>query len=135
MSRADRVADRLSEKDVDLLLVTHLPNLRYLTGFTGSNAMAVVGAGVRRFVTDFRYVEQAAQQVPDFDREQGPQDFVTALESGWPEGRLTLGFEDEHVSVRAHARLRSVLPERIELKAAGGLVEAERAIMEPGEVE
>ena len=59
MSRADRVADRLAEKDVDLLLVTHLPNLRYLTGFTGSNGMAVVGAGVRRFVTDFRYVEQA----------------------------------------------------------------------------
>jgi len=135
MSRADRVADRLAEKDVDLLLVTHLPNLRYLTGFTGSNGMAVVGADVRRFVTDFRYVQQAAQQVLDFDREQGPQDFVTALESGWPEGRLTLGFEDEHVSVRAHARLRSVLPERIELKAAGGLVEAERAVKEPGEVE
>ena len=37
--------------------------------------------------------------------------------------------------MRAHARLRSVLPERIELKAAGGLVEAERAVKEPGEVE
>ena len=60
MSRADRVADRLAEKGVDLLLVTHLPNLRYLTGFTGSNGMAVIGRDVRRFVTDFRYVEQAA---------------------------------------------------------------------------
>jgi Xaa-Pro aminopeptidase len=135
MSRADRVAGRLSEKVVDLLLVTHLPNLRYLTGFTGSNGMAVVGDGVRRFVTDFRYVEQAAQQVPDFDREQGPQDFLAALGSAWPEGDLTLGFEDDHVSVRAHQRLRGVLPERIGLKAAGGVVEAERAVKEPGEVE
>jgi Xaa-Pro aminopeptidase len=135
MSRADRVAGRLSEKGVDLLLVTHLPNLRYLTGFTGSNGMAVVGDGVRRFVTDFRYVEQAAQQVADFDREQGPQDFLAALESGWPEGELTLGFEDDHVSVRAHQRLRGVLPDRIALEAAGGVVEAERAVKEPGEVE
>jgi Xaa-Pro aminopeptidase len=135
MSRADRVAGRLPEKGVDLLLVTHLPNLRYLTGFTGSNGMAVVGEGVRRFVTDFRYVEQAAQQVEGFDREQGPQDFITALEKGWPEGELTLGFEDDHMSVRSHQRLRAVLPERIALKAAGGVVEAERAVKEPGELE
>jgi len=135
MSRADRVADRLAEKGVDLLLVTHLPNLRYLTGFTGSNGMAVIGRDVRRFVTDFRYVEQAALQVPDFDREQGPQDFVTALETGWQEGELTLGFEDDRMSVRAHQRLRAVVPDRIALEGAGGLVEAERAIKEPGEVE
>jgi Xaa-Pro aminopeptidase len=135
MSRADRVADRLAEKGVDLLLVAHGPNLRYLTGFTGSNGMAVVGRDVRRFITDFRYVEQAATQVPDFDREQGPQDFVTALEKGWPEGELTLGFEDDHLSVKAHQRLRSVVPDRIALKAAGGVVEAERAIKEPGEIE
>jgi Xaa-Pro aminopeptidase len=135
MSRADRVARRLQEKGVDLLLVTHGPNLRYLTGFTGSNGMAVVGTDVRRFVTDFRYVEQATAEVPDFDREQGPQDFITALETGWPEGELTLGFDDDHVSVRAHQRLRAVLPERIALKAAGGVVEAERAVKEPGEAQ
>ena len=135
MSRADRVAGRLPDREVDLLLVTHGPNLRYLTGFTGSNGMAVVGDGVRRFVTDFRYVEQAAQQVLDFDREQGPQDFIAALETGWPEGELTVGFEDDHVSVRAHQRLRGVLPDRISLKPAGGVVEAERAVKEPGEVE
>jgi Xaa-Pro aminopeptidase len=134
MSRADRVAARLEEKGVDLLLVSHGPNLRYLTGFTGSNGMAVVGRDVRRFVTDFRYVEQAASEVPDFDREQGPQDFITALETGWPEGELTLGFDDDHLSVRGHQRLRSVVPERIALKGAGGVVEAERAIKEPGEV-
>jgi Xaa-Pro aminopeptidase len=134
MSRADRVADRLAEKGVDLLLVAHGPNLRYLTGFTGSNGMAVVGRDVRRFVTDFRYVEQAATEVVDFDREQGPQDFVTALESGWPEGELTLGFEDDHMSVKAHARLREVVPDRITLKGAGGIVEAERAVKEPGEI-
>ena len=135
MSRSDRVAERLAARGLDLLLVTDLTNVRYLTGFTGSNGMAVVGRDVRRFVTDFRYVEQAAQQVPDFDREQGPQEFVTALAGGWPDGNLRVGFEDQHVSVKAHARLREVVPERIELVGAGGLVEAERAVKEPGEVE
>jgi Xaa-Pro aminopeptidase len=133
-SRAERVAARLQERELDLLLVTNLANLRYLTGFTGSNGMAVLGRETRRFVTDFRYVEQAARQVLDFDREQGPQDFITALSDGWPDGELRLGFEDDHVSVKSHARLRSVVPERIELIAAGGLVEAERAVKEPGEV-
>jgi Xaa-Pro aminopeptidase len=135
VSRADRVADALAERELDLVLVTDLVNVRYLTGFTGSNAMAVVGRDVRRFITDFRYVEQAAEQVEGFDREQGPPDFVTALAEGWPEGDLRLGFEDQHVSVRTHGRLREVVPDRIELVAAGGIVETLRAVKEPGEVE
>jgi Xaa-Pro aminopeptidase len=135
MSRADRVAARLAEREVDLLLVTDLVNLRYLTGFTGSNGMAVVGSDVRRFITDFRYVEQARDQVEGFDREQAPADFITALSEGWREGPVRLGFDDGHVSVKTHARLRSVLPDRVELVAAGGVVEDERAVKEPGEVE
>jgi Xaa-Pro aminopeptidase len=135
VSRADRVVARLAERELDLLLVTNLVNVRYLTGFTGSNAMAVVGENVRRFVTDFRYVEMAREQVPDFDREQGPQDFVTALANGWPNGDLRVGFEDDHVTVRALARLREVVPSRVELVPAGGIVQAERLVKEPGEVE
>jgi Xaa-Pro aminopeptidase len=135
VSRADRVAARLAERRLDALLVTDPVNLRYLTGFTGSNGMAVVGPDVRRFITDFRYVEQAAREVDGFDRERGPQDFITALSDGWPEGPLRLGFDDAHVSVKAHARLGSVVPERVELVAAGGVVEAERAVKDAEEVE
>jgi len=135
MSRADRVVERMRGRQLDLMLVTDLTNLRYLTGFTGSNGMAVIGRDVRRFVTDFRYAEQARHQVEDFDLEQGPQDFIGALGQGWPDGALRLGFEDDRVSVRRHRRLRDVVPDRIELAAGGGLVEAERAVKEPGEIE
>jgi Xaa-Pro aminopeptidase len=135
VSRADRLADRLADRELDLLLVTDLINLRYVTGFTGSNGMAVVGRDLRRFVTDFRYVERAAQEVEGFDREQGPQDFVTALADGWPEGELRLGFEDDHVSVRRHRRIREIVPDRIALVPADGLVEELRAVKEPAEVE
>ena len=135
MTRADRVEARLGERDAGLLLVTDLVNLRYLTGFTGTNGMCLLGPGVRRFITDFRYIEQAARQVAEFDREQGPQDFLEALRDGWPPGRVRLGFEDQHLSVRQHERLRKLLPESVELVAAGGLVEAERAVKEPQELE
>jgi Xaa-Pro aminopeptidase len=94
-----------------------------------------VGAGRRRFVTDFRYVERARAEVMDFDREQGPQEILAALADGWPGGAVRLGFDDADVTVRAHRRLRDILPERVELVAAGGVVEAERAVKDPGEIE
>ena len=49
----------------EALLVSGLVNMRWLTGFTGSNAAALVGRGQRRFVTDFRYLTQAAEQLDD----------------------------------------------------------------------
>ncbi len=131
MSRADRVAEAL---EVDALLITDLVNLRYVTGFTGSSGMAVVGRDLRRFITDFRYVEQAAGEVEGFDREQSPQVFDAALSEGWPDGSLRLGFDDQNVSVRRHARLRELLPERVELVPAGGVVEALRAVKDAEEI-
>jgi Xaa-Pro aminopeptidase len=135
VSRADRVAARLKERDADLLLVSNPINVRYLTGFTGTNALAIVGPETRRFLTDFRYVERAKVEISGFDLERAPQDFLGALSDGWPKGDVRLGFEDQQVSVRQHARLREVLPDRVELVAAGGLVEAERAVKEPGELD
>jgi Xaa-Pro aminopeptidase len=132
VSRADRVARRLEE--VDALLVTEPANLRYLTGFTGSNGFAVVGPETRRFVTDFRYVEQAKAEIPpEFDREQGPQELLSALSDGW-DGDVRLGFDDAHVSVRMHRRLRELLPASVELVPAMGVVEGVRAVKEPEEV-
>jgi Xaa-Pro aminopeptidase len=134
VSRADRVAERLAEHELDLLLVTDLVNVRYLTGFAGTSGLAVVGTDTRRFLTDFRYVERAKAEVREFDLEPAPQELRTALASGWPEGELRLGFEDQSLSVRRHAELRETIPDRIELVPAGGLVEAERAVKEPSEV-
>ena len=127
MSRADRVAGRLD--DVDALLVTEPANLRYVTGFTGSNGFALVGRDVRRFVTDFRYVEQAKVEVPDFEREQGPQELLAALKGF--SGRL--GFDDADVSVKTHRRLGELLPD-VELVPLAGVVEDVRAVKEPGEI-
>jgi len=134
--RAGRLLAELASADVDMLLVTDLTNVRYLTGYSGSNGLALVGPATRVFVTDFRYVEQAAEEVdPSFERVQAVQDLVNALPGLLPEGPLQLGFDDAHTSVKAHAQLRELLPYHVDLVAAGGLVEHLRIVKEPAEVE
>jgi Xaa-Pro aminopeptidase len=135
VTRADRLLARLEERGLDAVLVTDIVNVRYLTGFTGSSGFVVVGPELRRFVTDFRYATQAAAQVHGFDREEGPRELLGALGSGWPEGPVRLGFEDHVLSVKAHARVRELLPAGVELVAAGTLVEDLRAVKEPEEID
>ena len=134
MTRAERLDARLAEAGVDALVVTDLINVRYLSGFTGSNGLVVTGPSLRRFVTDFRYVEQAREEVDGFEQERAPQEFLAALREGWPEDEVRLGFEDDHVTVRQHAKLRELLPETVELVAAGGLVERERLVKDEREL-
>jgi Xaa-Pro aminopeptidase len=133
--RAERLVNLLPESGVDLLLVTDLVNVRYLTGYTGSNGLALIGPQTRAFITDFRYVEQAAEQVDgSFARHRAPLELIDAIDEVLPEGALALGFESAHVSVREYERLREVIPDRVSLVAVDGLVEKLRAVKEPEEV-
>jgi Xaa-Pro aminopeptidase len=135
--RADKVADALTELEADLLLVTDLVNVRWLTGFTGSSAAAVVGReGTRRFVTDFRYLTQSAEQLdPAWEREIAI-DLLAGVVKGLPgSGEVRLAFEDAHMSVKDHGKLTSMLRAGIELLAAGTTIEALRAIKDPDELE
>jgi Xaa-Pro aminopeptidase len=61
--RARRLRARFADAGIDALLVTRLPNVRYLTGFTGSAALLLVGPDELVFVSDGRYGEQAAEQL------------------------------------------------------------------------
>jgi Xaa-Pro aminopeptidase len=133
--RPQRAIVLLPEAGVDALLVTNLVNVRYLTGYTGSTAVALIGESVRAFVTDFRYVEQARDEVfADFDQRRGERDLLEAVEELLPNGPIRLGFEEADVSVRQHRRLRELLPDRIELVGVNGLFERLRAVKDPAEV-
>jgi Xaa-Pro aminopeptidase len=130
-ARADRLVELLAERELDSLLVTNLLNVRYLTGFTGTNGACVVTPDERLFFTDFRYVQQAREQVPDFERIQAGQDLLGDL-SKRLRGRA--GFDDDEMSVAAHRKLGEQLPEGVELVPAGGLVEQLRAVKDETEV-
>jgi Xaa-Pro aminopeptidase len=126
----------MDEKGIDVMLVTNLVNVRYLTGYTGTNGLTLIGPRTRTFITDFRYVEQAAEQVhPSFERVRAPQDLIEAIADSLPNGWLRLGFEDAHTSVREHGQLRDLLSDRAELVPVNGLVERLRAVKEPEEIE
>jgi Xaa-Pro aminopeptidase len=130
-ARADRLVDRLAEREVDSLLVTNLMNVRYLSGFTGTNALCLIGPQERLFLTDFRYVERAKIEVPDFERLRGKQDLLGEAAERMS-GRV--GFEDQHMTVRQHKRLEELVGENVELVPAGGLVEELRAVKEEAEL-
>jgi Xaa-Pro aminopeptidase len=133
VTRADRLEALMRERDLDALLVTNLVNVRYLTGFTGSNALCLVGPGLRLFFTDFRYVTQSRREVGDaFDREQGRQDLLEDVAERMS-GRV--GFEDAHLTVRQHERLRGYAGDDVELVAAGRLVEDLRKVKDDSELE
>jgi Xaa-Pro aminopeptidase len=134
--RAGRLETLVAERELDALLVTDLVNVRWLTGFAGSSAAALVGEGLRRFVTDFRYLTQAAEQIgPEWGREIA-SDLLERVAEGLPRGgALRLGFDDAHLTVKQHARLAGLVPDAVELVAAGGIVEELRAVKDAGELD
>ncbi len=135
--RAERLTDLLADGGAELLLVSDLDNVRYLTGYTGSNGTALVGPQTRAFISDFRYVEQAAEEVDgSFERHTAPapQALVDLLPELLPRGELRLGFEADHVSVNQRDRLRELLPPRVELVSTSSLVERLRAVKDAQEV-
>jgi len=129
--RGDRLEAELAAKGLDRMLVTDLTNVRYLTGFTGTNGAAVCGPGIRVFLTDFRYTERAAAEVSEWE--------CVTLTGDWLGGiaeRLSgkIGFEDDHISVRSLTKLEEKLGTGVEAVPAGGAVEALRRVKDEQEL-
>lgn len=134
--RADRLVGAVHAAQLDAVLVTDATNLRYLTGFTGSSGLALVGeSGLRRFVTDFRYLTQSAEQLAPVWERQIAQNLLEKLAAGLPEGAFRLGFDDAALSVKEHARLADLVGDEVELVPAAGMVETLRLVKDLDELE
>ena len=115
VTRRNRLQGRLTDLDVDAVLVSNLPNVRYLTGFTGSSASVLVGTAGSVFFTDGRYAEQSRLEVHDLER-------VASMEPPAPAildhcrrlGVRRLGFERHTVTVAQHEAWKQKL-EDVEL--------------------
>jgi Xaa-Pro aminopeptidase len=129
--RGDRLEQLLAERELDRMLVTDLTNVRYLTGFTGTNGACVCGPGVRLFLTDFRYTERAAAEVEGWEPLTIEADWLAGVAERL-EGRV--GFEDDHMSVRLLEKLKAKLGDGTEMVAAGGRVEQLRRVKDAGEL-
>lgn len=142
-NRREALRERLRAQDLDALLVTHLLNIRYLTGFTGSNAALLVHAedspaveARTVFCTDGRYQIQAGDQVPDLEHViERISDVALAGRVKADAGAYRrVGFESDHVTVDR----RDVLAEAAgaaELVRAPGLTEELRLIKDESEID
>ncbi len=129
--RGDRLAAALAERELDRMLVTDLVNVRYLTGFTGTNGVCVCGAEARLFLTDFRYTERAAAEVEGWEVVTVAERLARrARRAPARPGRLR-GRPD----VGPHpGELGEKLAEGVELVPAGGTVEKLRRVKDADEL-
>ena len=123
--RRDRLVERLEEVEVDAFFVTRLPNVRYLSGFTGSNAQLLLAPEGAVFFIDGRYIEQSSREAPDLELEiylEGPPP-VGAVAPRF--GVRRLGFESQGVTYGEWAKLRDGL-DGVELVPLEGEIERQR---------
>ena len=124
----------LEAEGLDALLVTHLPNIRYLTGFSGSAALLLVRGDVTSLITDFRYAVQAPDEaggsaVVEIDQ-RNVWDRLARLLAADPPG--SLGIEAQALTVRDGERVAALTRSR--LVPTSDLVERLRAVKSPEEV-
>ncbi|HLK07220.1 MAG TPA: Xaa-Pro peptidase family protein [Candidatus Angelobacter sp.] len=138
-ARQKKLAAALRHAGLDALLITHLPNVLYLCGFTGTAGVLLLQASERThkltFYTDGRYTQQANEEV------QGAK-IIVSKKSAFVEGYegaqrarvATLGFEAEHLPYVAYKQLGQALRNKTRLKPVVGMVEQLRLIKDADEI-
>ncbi len=134
-ARRATLAAGLASRQLDALLVAFSSNLRYLSGFTGSNANLLVLPGRSILFTDPRYAIQARQEVTcevRISRRSLVADVVAAL----ARRRLKrIGYEPARITCDFYEYLKSHLPLKASLEPAGGWIEHLRMVKSPAEIE
>lgn len=134
--RLARLGARLAALELDALLVTNLTNVRYLTGYTGTNGAVVVRPGDAVFLTDFRYLERVAPLREFVEVRQAKNDLVRHVASRWAElapGASRVGFEADHLTVTGHTTLVDGAGP-VELVPTSHAVEDQRVVKDGDEI-
>ncbi len=139
LARQKKLREHLATTRFDALLISHLPNIRYLCGFTGSAGLLLVEEAGSVFFTDVRYDTQAHEEVKGAKVVIAKKAVLTALGEflearrkrtrGW-----TIGIEAEHFTIAEKKRLAQVTPAGIRLKDAPSVVERARMVKDGDEL-
>ena len=131
--RRAALIEQIADSGTTAVLITNLVNVRYLSGFTGSNAALLITPTETVLATDFRYLTQSATESPDVERviERACGAALTARASGT---MPRLYFEAADVTVHGLTGLAAAARDGLELVPATGLVEALRVVKDDGEL-
>jgi Xaa-Pro aminopeptidase len=141
LARQKNLREHLATTRYDALLVSHLPNIRYLCGFNGSAGLLLVTEAGSVFFTDVRYDTQGREEVKGAKVVIARKALLSAAgewigirrqrkSKGW-----ALGIEAEHLTVAEKKRLGDVLPSRVRLRDALALVERARMVKDSDELQ
>lgn len=143
MTRLGRLAAAMKQAKLSALLVTHLPDVRWLSGFTGSNGVVAVIAGKNnlrmRFFTDGRYTEQAKQEVHDIPITI-PKKAISSAAIEWLEknGVTRCSFDSASVTVASLESMQKAVSGRKRrgfFQPAPGLVATLREVKDEAEID
>jgi Xaa-Pro aminopeptidase len=135
-ARRQRLLAAIKQAEVDAVLVSHPPNVRYLTGFTGEDSQLLIGPRHTLMISDSRFTTQIEQECPGLETEIRTArilqpEFIAQILSGRKLKRV--GFETAYVSVANHEVLKTKA-EKFELLPVAGLVESLRQVKDREEV-
>ncbi|WP_327078791.1 Xaa-Pro peptidase family protein [Planococcus glaciei] len=131
--KLQKLRKEMEQQQIEALLITSQYNLRYITEFTGTAGLALVTPHKAYFITDFRYTEQAGEQVKDFDVVQAKTNLLEeAAELVKNLAVKSLAFEKDYVTYAAFLDYEAKI--EAELQPVSGLIEKIRMIKTPEEV-
>jgi Xaa-Pro aminopeptidase len=139
LARQNKLREGLASSRLDACLISHLPNIHYLAGFTGSAGLLLVEERGSAFFTDFRYDTQAHEEVKDAKLVIGRKSPLELLGQFLGRRRKrarswTVGIEAEHFTVAEKNRLSGFLPSGIRLRDTRGAVERLRLVKDGEEL-
>lgn len=132
--RLKNLRELLKQKSIDAAFIAKRENYIYLSGFTGSSAYLIITQNEAMLITDFRYVEQAGMQAPDYKVIQYQGSFTASLNDMLSDMDInTLGFEETSMSYSSYNEYRSKLNIK-ELVPLEGAIEKLRVIKDDKEI-
>jgi Xaa-Pro aminopeptidase len=139
-ARQNQLREHLSTTRFDALLISHLPNIRYLCGFTGSAGFLLIDDSGSQFLTDVRYDTQARQEVKGakvvIARKPVLHELADLIVRRRKRSRRwAVGVEGDHISLSQEKRLNVVLPSGVRLRSSAPVVERMRMVKDAEELE
>ncbi|WP_445490501.1 M24 family metallopeptidase [Niallia sp. 03133] len=133
MEKLKKLRNALIEASVDGIVITSKYNRRYISNFTGSAGVVLISGERAKFITDFRYMEQAANQCEGFEIVQhtGPI-YKEVAEQAEKMGIKKLAFEQDHMTFTDYKIYESVV--KAELVPVSGILEKLRLIKSASEI-
>jgi Xaa-Pro aminopeptidase len=133
MSKLEKLRESFSGFGIDGLLVTNSYNRRYITNFTGTAGVALISEQKAVFITDFRYVEQASEQVKEFEIVQHSGPIIEEVaKQAEKMGIKKLGFEQDDLSYATFTAYDKEV--QAELVPVSGVIEKLRLIKTDSEI-